>query len=134
MAGVAIMMERKLFEFMPVITRTNHATVEDVAAINEAFWQKLSGRHKAILLAAAKEADAEAAALLAETEARAYRTLPENKHTSVVKLTSDEVLLWRICSSDVLSDFVDRSGPLGQQLMTAYGRLRQKPCCNKLPN
>jgi C4-dicarboxylate-binding protein DctP len=134
MAGVGIMMARKLFQFMPTVTRTNHATVEDVAVINEAFWQKLSEKHKAILLAAAKEADAEAARLIAEIEATAYRTLTENKLADVVKLTPDQVLLWRICSSDVLADFMDRSGVLGRQLIIAYGRLRQKPCCNKVFN
>lgn len=131
MAGVSTMMERNLYESMNIVTRTNHATVEVVAAMNEAFFQSLSGGHKAILLDAAKAADAEAAQLLADNESSAYKVLADKKLATVVPLTSDQLELWRICSSDVLTDFLDQAGSLGHELMSAYGRLRLQPCCNK---
>lgn len=131
MAGVSTMMERKLYESMTIVTRTNHATVEVIAAMNEAFFQSLSDRHKAIVLDAAKAADAEAAQLLAESESTAYRILADKKLATIVPLTADQLELWRICSSDVLTDFLDQAGSLGHELMSAYGRLRLQPCCNK---
>lgn len=131
MTGVSIMMDRKLWRFKKIITRTNHATVEVVAVMNENFWQGLSPRHKTIIRSAAKDADEEGARLLIESESTAYKVLTENNLAKVVSLAANEVQLWRICSSDVLTDFLTQSGDLGQELMRAYGRLRQQPCCNK---
>jgi hypothetical protein len=45
---------------------------------------------------------------------------------TVTTLTDDELIAWRICSSTVLTDFVERAGDAGQQLMAAYGRLRSR--------
>jgi TRAP-type C4-dicarboxylate transport system substrate-binding protein len=131
MTGVSIMMERKLWRFMHTITRTNHAQIEVVVVMNEDFWQRLSERHKAIVRSAAIDADEEGARLLVESESTAYKMLTENNLAKVVSLSTDEVQLWRFCSSDVLTDFLIQSGHLGHELMLAYGRLRQMPCCNK---
>jgi C4-dicarboxylate-binding protein DctP len=131
MTGVSIMMERKLWRFMKTITRTNHATVEVVVVINEDFWDGLSKKHRALIQSAAKDADEEGTRLLMESESTAYQVLTEHNLAKVVSLSTDEVQLWRFCSSDVLTDFLIQSGNLGHELMQAYGRLRQMPCCNK---
>jgi C4-dicarboxylate-binding protein DctP len=46
MTGIAIVMERRLWRFMNVVTRTNHAILESLVVMNEAFWQRLSEDHK----------------------------------------------------------------------------------------
>ena len=131
MTGIKIVMERKLWRFMNIVTRTNHASVEGVAVVNEKFWQQLSESNKEIISAAAIAADKEAADLLAEVEATAYTQLVQNYGTKIFDLSEDNLLRWRICSSDVLTNFVEKSGDLEQKMILAYGRLRQQPCCDK---
>jgi C4-dicarboxylate-binding protein DctP len=129
MSGISIVMERKLTRFMNVVTRTNHSSVEGVAVINEKFWQSLPAAYKDLILRASEAANSEAAGLLADAEATAYKTLA-GSGIKIVDLSDDELFEWRICSGEVLTDFVEKSGKLGHDLMLAYGRLRQQPCCN----
>jgi C4-dicarboxylate-binding protein DctP len=130
MTGIAVVMQRRLWRFMNTVTRTNHATVEGVAVINEKFWQGLSTAHKELILAAAQAVNKEAAALLEQIEATAYRELA-GKGIKIVDLSDDELLQWRICSSDVLTNFLKNPGALEQKLISAYGRIRLQPCCNQ---
>jgi C4-dicarboxylate-binding protein DctP len=109
---------------MDTITRTNHASAEFVVVINEGFWQGLSNQERAILTAAANSADIEASDAIAEIEAYADRQLAEYG-AKIVTLSDDELVAWRICSSDVLTQFMSQTGEQGQQLMEAYGRLRR---------
>jgi C4-dicarboxylate-binding protein DctP len=131
MSGMSIVMERKLTRFMSIVTRTNHSSVEGVAVINEKFWQSLPAAYKGFILEASEAANDEGAALLTASEAAAYRTLTGNG-IKIVDLSDEELLQWRICSGEVLTDFVEKSGKLGRDLILAYGRLRQQPCCNAL--
>jgi TRAP-type C4-dicarboxylate transport system substrate-binding protein len=100
------------------------------AVINEKFWQRLSAAHRKTIVSAAQAADKEAAALLANVEATAYKLLAD-KGVRIIDLPEDELVRWRICSSNVLTNFVEKSGDFEQRLLSAYGRLRQQPCCNQ---
>lgn len=84
-----------------------------------------------MLQRAAQVADKEAADRLIEFEDAVYAEL-EQKGIKIVTLTRRELQLWRICSSDVLTDFVAKAGEAGERLVDAYGSLRQDPCCNPL--
>jgi C4-dicarboxylate-binding protein DctP len=130
MTGISIVMQRRLWRYMNTVTRTNHATVEGVAVINEKFWQSLPAAHKELILSTSLAANKEAAGLLEEVEATAYRELA-GKGVRIVDLSNDELLQWRICSSDVLTNFLQKGGALEQRLISAYGRLRLQPCCNR---
>jgi TRAP-type C4-dicarboxylate transport system substrate-binding protein len=130
MTGITIVIERKLWRFMNTVTRTNHASVEGVAVINEKFWQLLPAAHQKTIVSAAQAADKEAAALLANVEATGYKLLAD-KGVRIIDLSDDELVRWRSCSSNVLTNFVEKSGEFEQRLMSAYGRLRQQPCCNR---
>jgi TRAP-type mannitol/chloroaromatic compound transport system substrate-binding protein len=112
------------------IPGTNHAILERLVVMNEAFWQRLSEDHKEIFAAASRAANEEAADLLLKVETAAYAELAD-RGVEIVDLSRDELIAWRICSSDVISNFVEKSDDLRQKLMTAYGRLRQQPCCNQ---
>jgi C4-dicarboxylate-binding protein DctP len=121
---------RKLFRSMNTVTRTNQAILNDVVVINEKYWQSLPKRQRDVLETAAKIADKEAADWIVEFEDNAYRELAAQEHVKFVTLSDQELQLWRICSSDVLSDFMQDAGDNGQKLMTAYAKLLQDPCCN----
>jgi C4-dicarboxylate-binding protein DctP len=131
MTNISIYMDRKLWRLMNTITRTNHAVIVQLGVMNESFYQKLSERHKAIIQSAAEAADQDAARNTIETDRNAYRQLVDDRLATVVPLNSEEVQLWRICSSDVLTDYLTQSGELGDALIRAYGRLRKQPCCDK---
>ena len=60
---------------------------------------------------------------------RCCTELVERNGAQVVSLSPDDLLLWRICSSDVLSDFMEKTGGQGHRLMAAYAKLLQDPCC-----
>jgi C4-dicarboxylate-binding protein DctP len=131
MHGVVTVASLKLWTVFDTVTRTNHASAQYVVAINDKFWQRLSGQQQAILTEAAHAADIEAVNQIASIEANAYKQIAENGGAKVTGLSDEELMLWRICSSDVLTEFLERAGENGQQLLTAYGRLRQQPCCNQ---
>jgi C4-dicarboxylate-binding protein DctP len=124
MSSVATVLGRKIYKVMDTVTRTNHASAEFVVVINENVWQSLSNQQRAILAGAADSAGIKASDVIAEIEANANRQLAENG-AKVVTLSDDELIAWRICSSDVLTEFMSQTGELGQRLMEAYGRLRR---------
>ena len=62
---------------MDTITRFNVGSMQVVVVVNEPFWRKLSAQHRAILLAAARAADAEARESAGQADADAYRELKE---------------------------------------------------------
>jgi C4-dicarboxylate-binding protein DctP len=129
MTSISAVMARKLWRSMNTITRTGHAISNFVVVINEKFWMGLSEKQKTLIASAAAIADTEAAEFVVRFEADAHKKLTEDG-VKVVTLTDDQLQLWRICSSDVLSQFMEKSGELGEKLMAAYGRLQQDPCCN----
>jgi TRAP-type C4-dicarboxylate transport system substrate-binding protein len=133
MTSINAVIARKLFASMKVVTRTNQAAFTSVVAVNETFWRSLSDKQRAIMLAAASAADRESEIRYEAFEQQAYKQLTEKEGVKVVTLSPSELGEWRICSSDVLTDFIARAGPSGQKLMAAYARLMQDPCCNHRP-
>jgi TRAP-type C4-dicarboxylate transport system substrate-binding protein len=131
MTSITAVMARDLWKSMDTITRTGHAASNFVMVVNEKFWRSLREDQRAVLQEAARIADKEAASNLIEFEDAAFQEL-ESKGVKVVSLSSRELRLWRICSSDVLTDFLGKAGAAGQRLIEAYGKLRQDPCCNPL--
>jgi C4-dicarboxylate-binding protein DctP len=117
---------RKLYRSMKSVTRANHAYVEFVITINERFWQSLTDAQRAWISDAARASDRQASDRVFEIEAALYPQLVNEFGVAVTTLTDDELLAWRICSSTVLTDFVERAGGAGQDLMAAYGRLRSR--------
>jgi C4-dicarboxylate-binding protein DctP len=131
MTNIATYMDRKLWRLMKTVTRTNHAVIVQLGVMNETFYQKLSERHKAIVQSAAEATDQSAVRSAIETDRKAYQRLIDDRLAAVAPLTSEQVQLWRFCSSDVLTDYAAQAGELGEALIRAYGRLREQPCCDK---
>ncbi len=129
MTSITAVMARSLYQSMRTITRTGHAASNFVVVINEHFWQTLTDGQRTLLLEAARIADEEAADDLVSFEDAAYAEL-EKKGVVLIPLSRRELQLWRTCSSDVLTNFMARAGAAGTNLMSAYARLRQHPCCN----
>jgi C4-dicarboxylate-binding protein DctP len=124
MTGIVTVVGRKLWRFMDTLTITNQASMQSLIVMNEAFWQKLPASHRALIEAAGRDLDAEARSIVTQIERDAYKKLADGNGVKIVALSDDDLVLWRICSSDVLQEFMDRSGESGQALMTAYGRMK----------
>ena len=131
MTSITAVMARDLWKAMDTITRTGHAASNFVVVVNEKFWRSLSEGQRALLQEAAQTADEEAARSLIEFEDAAFKEL-EGKGVKLISVADRELRLWRACSSDVLTDFLVKSGSAGQKLVEAYAKLRQHPCCNQL--
>jgi TRAP-type C4-dicarboxylate transport system substrate-binding protein len=126
MAPITSVTGRNLWRFMDTVTRTNHANWLAVIVINEKYWQSLTADQRAVLTKAANAADLKARTSTSEVEEKAYLDLAQNHGMKVSTLTDDELQLWRICSSDVLQDFMQRAGPAGEDIMHAYGEMRKR--------
>jgi TRAP-type C4-dicarboxylate transport system substrate-binding protein len=131
MTSITAVMARELYKAMDTITRTGHAASNFVVVVNEKFWRSLRNDQRAILQQAAETSDREAARSLIEFEDAAFKEL-EDKGVKLVLLTSRELKLWRVCSSNVLIDFLGKAGQPGATLIQAYANLRKDPCCNPL--
>jgi TRAP-type C4-dicarboxylate transport system substrate-binding protein len=123
-AGIVAVVDRQLWRTADTLTRTNLGSMQVVVSINAKLWQSMSEEKRLIIAAAARLADEEARGVLVHIETTAYKMLADEHGIKVVDLTPEQLMQWRVCSSDVLYDFTERSGPAGQQLMVAYGRMR----------
>jgi C4-dicarboxylate-binding protein DctP len=132
MTGIASVETRELWKVLDTVTRTEHAALEYAVVINEKVWQSLDDRHKAIITAAAREAEGELRQAIADIEEKAY-AFARSKGMKIYDLTPNEVAEWRACSAEIMVDFMSTAGETGRRLMEAYGKLRTDPCCSAGP-
>jgi TRAP-type C4-dicarboxylate transport system substrate-binding protein len=125
MHAVTVVAGFKLWTVFDKLTKTHHASAQYVVAINEKTWQSLSEGQRAIITEAARAVEIEATDHAGGDDAAAYQQIANDGRLKVEALTDEELMLWRICSSDVLAEYVAHSGELGGELIAAYGRLLQ---------
>ncbi|OXT02162.1 C4-dicarboxylate ABC transporter substrate-binding protein [Notoacmeibacter marinus] len=123
MTGIGSIRSRSLWEVMDHVTLTNHANVEFVVVINEAFWQSLTNEQREKISAAARVAENEmrraASALHRDILADA-----ESHSMSVYQPTEDDLAAWREASNPVISDWASRLGDLGGKVLAAAQALK----------
>lgn len=132
MTGITSVDTRELWKVADTITRTEHAALEFVVVVNEKVWQSLARDHRAIVMEAARKAEAALRDQIAGIEARAYAFARE-KDMKIRELTPDQVAEWRACSSGLLDAYMQNPGDQIRQILAAYGRLRTEPCCSAGP-
>ena len=122
MTGVSGVKSRSLWEVMDTITVTNHADIEFIVIVNEAFWQALPAEHRAIIEAAAAVADAAVRDDMSRIEAEAYAAAKTNG-MRVYTPTADELAAWKTASAPVLEKYRAATGELGAKLLAAAQQL-----------
>lgn len=132
MGAVPLVTNRKLWEVADTITRTEHAPIEYFLIVDEKVWAQLSPSHQTIIGEAARSAERKIRNNVAEIEAKTL-DFARQKGMKVHQLTPDHVAEWRVCSAEVLDEYMQKNADLGRQLMAAYGRLRTEPCCSAGP-
>jgi C4-dicarboxylate-binding protein DctP len=132
MGAVPLVTNRKLWEVSDTITQTEHSPIEYFLIVNERTWTALSPSHRTIISEAGRTAERKIRSAVAEIEAQTLDFARE-KGMKVQQLTPDQVAEWRVCSADLIDEYMRRNAELGRQLMAAYGRLRTDPCCSAGP-
>jgi C4-dicarboxylate-binding protein DctP len=131
-SGIMSVVSHELWRVTDTITRTEHTALEFVVIINKKTWQSLTRDLQSIITAAARRAERDLRQRVAEIEAEAY-AFARSKGMRIVELTPDDVAEWRASSAMVVEEYMDAAGALGGDLMAAYGKLRQHPCCTSGP-
>jgi len=123
MTGVSGVQSRKLYQVMDSITVTNHADIEFVVLVNDAFWQGLTAEQRTLIQAAGRKAEISVRDAMAKTEADAYADAKANGMT-IIELSPAEIEKWRAASAPVLEDYLAASGDLGARVAKAAESLR----------
>jgi C4-dicarboxylate-binding protein DctP len=113
---------RKFWEVTDFVTFTRHRASEFVVTINERLWQSMPTEHRRVVESAAREAEAAIRERIAAIEREAH-ALAEKKGMKLVELTTADCDLWKYCAAPLLEEYLDRSGPLGAQVMAGYRQL-----------
>jgi C4-dicarboxylate-binding protein DctP len=130
--GIPSVASRNLWKLLDTITRTEHAALKFVVAINEKTWQSLSEEHKAIIVTAGRRAERDLLDAMADVEEKAY-AFARSKGMKIHDLTPNEVAEWRACSAPMIDEYMNNTGETARRLMEAYGKLRTLPCCSSGP-
>lgn len=130
--GITGVDSRELWQVSDTVTKTHHSVIEFVVIINGKIWRSFSEGDRQIITNAARTVEEELRESYAAVEEAAYKFAVE-KEMKIVELGPNEVADWRVCSADMLFDFLDVAGELGQRMMDAYGKLRMDPCCSEGP-
>lgn len=116
MTGVSGVKSRKLWEVMDTITVTNHADIEFVVVVNQAWWDGLSEETRGHINAAAEVADNAVRDAMAEIEANAYAAAKENGMT-IYTPTAEEIEAWKAVATPVYESYKAAAGDLGAKVL-----------------
>jgi C4-dicarboxylate-binding protein DctP len=130
MTGILSLKERELWRVTNTVTKLRYSEILFVIVINEKSWQALSEEHRSIILDAAERVEQSIWRWYFLLEADTY-ALAQEKKLKIQELTPEDISDWRICSSGIMESFMTDAGEVGEQLMSAYGKLRADPCCNQ---
>ncbi len=124
MTGIASVKSRKLYEVMDVVTYSQHAYIEFISLINEKVWQSLSKSEQGVMQKCGLEAELAQRTAVESVEKEAEEFIT-SKGTKVIKLSPDEVEMWRKSSKPVVDAYVKNSGELGQKILKAAAKYRK---------
>ncbi|MEM1384690.1 MAG: TRAP transporter substrate-binding protein DctP [Pseudomonadota bacterium] len=122
MTGVSGVKSRSLWDVMDTITVTNHADIEFIVVVNDAFWQGLTDEERGVIEAAARNAEIDVRDRMATIEAEAYAEAEANGMT-VYRPSAAELEAWRAASAPVIEKWLESAGPLGAEVLDAANGL-----------
>jgi C4-dicarboxylate-binding protein DctP len=130
LTSIASISEYDLWNKAGIITNIRHSENIFVVVINQTIWQSLTPAQRDILTAAAQKAESAIWSQFKTTVAETY-SLAASKGLKISRLSADDTIAWRVCSSAILESYLARAGELGSRLFEAYGKLRTDPCCSQ---
>jgi C4-dicarboxylate-binding protein DctP len=121
-SSIAAVAARELWKVTNFVTFSRHRTSEFVVTINERLWQSLPAEHRRAIEAAAKNAEAAVSEQILTIEREAL-ALAEKNGMTLVEMTTADWNQWKYCAAPMLDAYLDRSGPLGAQVLSGYRQL-----------
>jgi C4-dicarboxylate-binding protein DctP len=115
----SVVAARKLWEVMDTLTVTNHIQTEFVIVMHEAVWRSLPASEQRILTNAAAHTEQAFRDRAAQVKSDGL-ALAQRNGMKVFEASEDNIGEWKSCATPMLSDFLYRAGPLGQQVMDGY--------------
>jgi C4-dicarboxylate-binding protein DctP len=132
MSGIAAVKTLGLWEVSRAVTKTDHATIEFLVVINENSWRQLSETQQQIFIKEARTVERRARERAAMLETAGFE-FARSKGMQIYELAPADVAEWRACSADVFTNYLEQTGEFASELMAAYAKLRQQPCCSAGP-
>jgi C4-dicarboxylate-binding protein DctP len=133
LTNISSVKEQELWQKTHFVTRIRLSEILYAVIINEQIWQSLTVEQRQVLVEEAGKVEKKIWERFAKIDSDSY-AYAAKKGMKIEELTSENIVAWRICSSSILESYMTKAGEIGQQLMTAYARLRMAPCCNKAAN
>ncbi|MDH3314741.1 MAG: TRAP transporter substrate-binding protein DctP [Gammaproteobacteria bacterium] len=116
MTGVTAVKSRKLYQVMDFLTLTNHADIEFIVLINEKTWQSLSDKQREVITKAARRVETELRNQMGQLEQEALNDVRDK--IKVIDLSDADRELWRKSTESVVDSFIERTRPLGAELVS----------------
>ncbi len=113
----------KFYEVQPYFTITNHGYVGYLVAVNPQFWESLPDDLRAGLEEIVAEVTAWGNARSAAINADSLDKIEESGRTAIVRLTTEEISVWRDTMQPVWERFAD---DIGREIISA-ARSGQNP-------
>ena len=120
--SIASVVDGELWNTMSTLTVTHYIAQQYSIAINEVTWNSLTKEQKLAIQDAAAEAERFMYGEIQDEE-RENLEVAAKHGMKVAELTEAQVALWKGCTSQVLENFLDRSGSLGQKVMNGYRKI-----------
>jgi C4-dicarboxylate-binding protein DctP len=118
-AAIPTIASWRFWEVMDTLTNTRHLVDALLIIIGERFWQSLTDDERRVLQSAAVQAQQTYNAELRKIEAEA-RSTAERNGMKVVNVSPHQVDEWKVCASELLTGYLDRSGALGAKTLAGY--------------
>lgn len=125
MTAMSTVASRELWQVADTITNIRHSQILYIATVSEQVWQSLSEENRQILFEAAIRAEKMHWDRLKQIEDDSYQ-LAKAKGMTLAEVASNELVDWRICSSEMLENYIGRAGRNAAELMVAYGKAKAK--------
>ncbi|MFH1155367.1 MAG: TRAP transporter substrate-binding protein DctP, partial [Pseudomonadota bacterium] len=115
--GMPAAVSRKLMEVQKFMTMANYATPEFIVQANLDWWKKLTEGEKEVILKAGKVAEESIRQSVAESEAKAEKTLAENG-VRIYRLTAADRQVFIAATNPVQQVYLNNTGDIGNKLLT----------------
>jgi C4-dicarboxylate-binding protein DctP len=112
----------KLWEVVDHVNVAQPVHDEWVLVMNEHFWNGLDPDLQRILLEAGRTAEKSARETVTQWEEKTVKQIASHG-VDVTRITVDDVIAWKSCSSEIAEGYLARSGSLGRKVLDAYRKL-----------
>ena len=117
-----VFMSNKLWEVVDHVNVARPIHEEWVVVMNGQFWRGLDPDAQRILLEAAQTAEKSAREKVWRYDEEAMKLIASHG-VAVTRISDEDVLAWKACSSEIAETYLQRSDRLGMKVLAAYRKI-----------